>query len=75
VTFVAFAAFAKGRAFHPSAFDTANSWGRFDETVSAKPYGENQGCQIFLCTAYQNGKIYQNDHEIYQLTIKCMKWQ
>jgi hypothetical protein len=32
-----------------------------------------QACKIFLGTTYQNGKIgiYQNDHKMYQMAIKC----
>jgi hypothetical protein len=38
----------------------------------------DQGCQIFLCTIYQNGKIYsekiylsiRNGHKICQTTVK-----
>jgi hypothetical protein len=29
-----------------------------------------QGCQIFLGTTDQNGKMNQNDHEIYQMAIQ-----
>jgi hypothetical protein len=32
-----------------------------------------RGCQIFILATYQNGKIYQNDHKIYQMAIKYTK--
>jgi hypothetical protein len=32
-----------------------------------------QGCQIFLGTAYPNGKNIPNDHKIYQTAIQFSK--
>jgi hypothetical protein len=44
-----------------------------EETVESFDWG--QGCQIFLDTTYQNGKMYHNDHKIYQMEIKYTKMQ
>jgi hypothetical protein len=32
-----------------------------------------QGCQIFIATAYQNGKNIPNNQKIYQMAIKYTK--
>jgi hypothetical protein len=36
--------------------------------------GSNQGCQIFLCTIYQNGDNTPNEHNIHQSVLKYTKW-
>jgi hypothetical protein len=33
-----------------------------------------QGCQIFLCITYQNGKNIPNTHKICQITTEYTKW-
>jgi hypothetical protein len=33
-----------------------------------------QGCQIFLGTAYQNGKYIPNYHKLHQLATKHTRW-
>jgi hypothetical protein len=38
-----------------------------------KVYLSEQGCQIFLGTKYQNGKILSNYHELYQMSINITK--
>jgi hypothetical protein len=48
-----------------------------DESNDKYILWKEQGCQIFLDTIYQNGKIYlpndsnkPNDHKIYQIAVK-----
>jgi hypothetical protein len=58
----------------PSILSACCSNGPLDKPVD----GQNQGCQIFLDTTYQNGGKYTttlpNGHKIYQMTVKYFKW-
>jgi hypothetical protein len=43
--------------------------------VTILSYYKCQGCQIFVGTTYQKGKIKQKDHKIYRLAKKYTNWQ
>jgi hypothetical protein len=43
-------------------------------SVCKREQSRQQGCQIFIAAAYQNGKNIPNNQEIYQMSIIYGKW-